>query len=233
MLRILWTLIVVGTLIAGCPAPPERDATSGNEGGGGGDGGGGDGGGAGLGADDGHLPPGSGHSPPSEFDAPPEKSVTISGTVAYDGAQTGEIYVDFVQEVEGATPPARVVHSTKLETLGAWEVQAPKGHGKVDIVGFIDVNSNGPSPGEPIGAVHGVEIGDVDITGLAIELVDDDPNAGEPPPGELPPEEKAAAEGKEAAPAAEPPPAAAPPAAEPAPAAAGAPAEPAPAPATE
>ncbi len=207
MTRSLWTMICVGFLLAGCPSPPSTDG--GNKGGGGGggeggEGGGGEGGGGGATApEDGQLPPGTGHQPPSEFDAPPEKSVKLSGTVSYAGTRTGELYVDFVKKEEGGNPPMRIVHSIKLDALGAWEVLAPKGTGVVDVVGFIDMNANGPSRGEPIGAVMDLEIGEVDIADLAIEITDEEegpddespdgapapPPAGAPAPGSPPPAE--------------------------------------------
>ena len=241
MTRMLWTIFCIAGLLAGCPAPPDTTLGSGGDGGGG-DGGGGDGGG-GVAAEDGRLPPGAGHDLPSEFDQPPGKSVKISGTVSYDGTHTGQIYVDFVKHEEGATPPSRVVHSQKLDALGPWEVLAPKNIGKIDIMAFIDLDSNGPNPGEPIGAVHDLEVGEEPLVGVEIVLSEKDDGeapgattAGEPIPGapgagELMPPADEPTPGSVPPPGTEPAPGDAPPADEAAPADAGDPAEPAPEPA--
>ncbi len=108
--------------------------------------------------------------PPQDLFADrPDGSVTLSGTVSYDGEEKGDVFV----EIGGIVPDGstgKVAHSEKLGGLGKWSIEAPKGFGPVMITAYLDPNGDGPTQGEPIAVMPGVEIGDADLTGLDLVL---------------------------------------------------------------
>jgi len=98
-------------------------------------------------------------------------TVEVSGVVGYNGSQSGNIRVDFVQRDAGSGRN-RVVHALHLDELGAWSVQLPVNSGEFKLVGFIDVDGNGPGPGEPAIQIEGFTVGTEALAGLSLQLVD-------------------------------------------------------------
>ncbi len=186
MIRCTMALLVLGVVLMGCPAdagsagdvaPGTQGAAAAGDAGAGNQGAAPDGS-----ATAGTPPPGTGYDPPTEWEGADGKSVTVSGTVSYTGSQTGTIYVDFVVRDHNAKPSTKIVHSVKLDELGAFETKAPAGFGKVDVTAFIDTDDNGPGPGEPGGGTQDpIEIGTTDVTGISLKLADMPPP---PKPGE-------------------------------------------------
>lgn len=81
-----------------------------------------------------------------------EDCVTLSGTFVYEGDRTGRPQLDFTV-IESGQPPTRL-HSMPLNDAGEWKVDAPRADVegiKITVVGFIDVDQDGPSDGDPAG----------------------------------------------------------------------------------
>lgn len=196
-------LLLPFVLLAGCPDPsapaddPMADPGMGGGGGGGGEQGGGGGGGGAGGAP--MTPPAIGSA---KFDVKPGEGVKLSGTISYSGSKTGPIHIDFLSPGENGSFPGLLASMT-IEKAGPWETEAPKGLGKVGVVGYVDVAGDGPNDGDPAARITGlVEVGSDAITGLDLAL-SDTPDLGEftpgkgdkgPPPG-TPPADGAAADG--------------------------------------
>ena len=108
-------------------------------------------------------------------------TVDVSGLVGYNGTQSGNIRVDFVQRDAGSGRN-RVVHALNLDELGAWSTQLPVNSGEFSLVGFIDVDGNGPGPTEPAIRIDGFTVGTDALAGLSLQLVDGGLKA--PPEGE-------------------------------------------------
>ncbi len=105
----------------------------------------------------------------------------VSGTFAYAGTATGDIRIDFLQK-EGDAPP-RLLHTLELDAPGPWSVDAPKGAGSITVVGFVDVDKDGPSSGDPGGIVSEPIVIDASpITDVVIS-VSDTPDLGDFTPG--------------------------------------------------
>jgi len=98
-------------------------------------------------------------------------TVEVSGVVGYNGSQSGNIRVDFVQRDAGSGRN-RVVHALHLEELGAWSAQLPVNAGEFSLVAFIDVDGNGPGPSEPAIQIEGFTVGTEALAGLSLQLVD-------------------------------------------------------------
>lgn len=186
-------LLLPFALLAGCPDPsaPADDPTAdpgmggGGAGGGGGEPGGGGAGGAPM------TPPAIGSA---KFDVKPGEGVKLSGTISYSGTKTGPIHIDFLSPGENGSFPGLLASMT-IEKAGPWETEAPKGLGKVGVVGYVDVAGDGPNDGDPAARISGLlDIGSDAITGLDLAL-SDTPDLGEftpgkgdkgPPPGTAP-----------------------------------------------
>jgi hypothetical protein len=69
-----------------------------------------------------------------------------------------------------------IMHVLMLEKTGPWELEVPKGTGKVNMLAFIDTEGNGPQLAEPSALMKDVDIEDAPITGLKFTLVDGAPN---------------------------------------------------------
>ena len=81
-----------------------------------------------------------------------EDCVSLKGTFVYEGELTGRPQLDFTV-IESGQPPTRL-HSMPLNDAGEWKVDAPRSdiEGiKITVVGFIDVDQDGPSDGDPAG----------------------------------------------------------------------------------
>jgi len=146
----------------------------------------------------------------SEFDIEEGQGILISGTVAYSGTQDGDIRVDLLKENYQGSAMPKVMTTVAAASDGTFQIEVPKGFGKVNLVAFLDFDGNGISPGEPIAAKNGVNIKNSAITGLNLKLTDEPtdlevrlppieggatpagggPDGGAPPPegGEPPPE---------------------------------------------
>ena len=126
-------------------------------------------------------PPDQPGRPPADvaFQLGEGEAVELSGVLRYAGDAEGAIRLDFLTLEEGQ-PPA-LAHTMGLDRAGGFEVEAPKGFGEVHIVAFIDLDGDGPSPGDPAGTVK-LEIGDEDLGDIELVL-DDDPDLGELTPG--------------------------------------------------
>jgi hypothetical protein len=128
---------------------------------------------------------GTGHAPPSEFDRASGPKVTVSGTLALEGAEASEgtLIVDVEVYEADKQPQTRLVHSIELAEPGAWSFEAPASFGLVLVHGFLDLNDNGPGPGEPMGGAAPFAIGEVDINGIElVAKIQPPPDAGDLPP---------------------------------------------------
>lgn len=194
MLMTRGLLALCGLFLIGCPvAPPEQPPQSQP-----GPLAGGAPGGPGEGAPDGGAPPEGG--PPADGQAPPEggpppadgegappggegteslldvqpgEGVAVSGTVSYDGSLKGDVRVDMIKENYQGSPMPRVMTSVLVGDDGAWEIEVPKGFGKVNVVAYLDSDGNGLSPGEPIAAKNGVNVKNAAVSGISLKLSDD------------------------------------------------------------
>ncbi len=106
-------------------------------------------------------------------------AVEVSGTVRYDGDADGTVRLDVLTLEEGQ-PPA-LAHTVQLDRPGGFELDVPKSYGDIHVVAFIDLAGDGPSPGDPAGAVS-VDVGDEDLSGVEI-LISDEPDLGDLTPG--------------------------------------------------
>ena len=216
--------VLLSLFALGCPDPTSPADGTTEPGAGAGGPGPGPGGGEGPGGGGAKQPPPMGMA---KFEVTPGEGVKLSGTITYTGAKTGAVHVDFLRAPENSSYP-ELLHSISITSAGPWEVEAPKGTGKVGIVAYVDIAGDGPNDGDPEARVPGlVDIANDAIPGLDLTL-SDTPDLGEftpgkgdagPPQGGAPPADGAPPPADGAAP-----PAGAPPAAGVAPAAGAAPA---------
>jgi hypothetical protein len=165
------TQLLLLTLFA-CPDPTTA-ADLGNPGPGGGQPGAAGGPNPGEGAPQGPPPA------PGQFNVEAGTGVGISGTLSYEGSQEGQLRVDFLATEDDAPP--RLLHVEKLDAFGAFTVATPPNTGSVAIVAFVDIDGDGPSPGDPAGMTR-VSIGEANLTDVNIEL-SDTPDLGDLTPG--------------------------------------------------
>ena len=137
-------------------------------------------------------PPAGSRPAPTGFTLTPGEGVKLSGTVTYSGSAKGTIRVDFLRNPEGSPYP-ELMHSVELTEPGPWEVEVPKNFGALMIVGFIDADNNGPSPGEPSASNREpMSVGAQPVKGIELALSDQPAMGGKgpTPPGEggMPPE---------------------------------------------
>lgn len=153
----------------------------------------------------------------SEFDIEEGQGILVSGTVTYSGSQDGDIRVDLLKENYQGSAMPKVMTTVAVASDGTFQIEVPKGFGKVNVVAFLDFDGNGISPGEPIAAKNGVNIKNAAISGLKLKLGDDPSDievrlppieGAAPPDGAAPEGEPPAAPPKDG----EPPPEGAPPA---------------------
>ncbi len=113
----------------------------------------------------------AGMRPSARFSVAAGQGVKITGKVSYDGTKTGAIRIDFLRTTGSQFP--ELVHSVTLDALGAFETEAPKDFGAVQVMAFIDSADDGPTAGEPAGLWQNpVDIKDQPITGVDIVLSD-------------------------------------------------------------
>ncbi len=126
-------------------------------------------------------PPDQPGRPPADvaFELGEGESVEITGVLRYAGDADGAVRLDFLTLEEGQ-PPA-LAHTLGLDRVGGFEVEAPKGFGDLHVVAFIDLDGDGPSPGDPAGTLQ-LSVGDEDLADVEIVL-EDDPDLGDLTPG--------------------------------------------------
>ncbi len=107
--------------------------------------------------------------------------VTVRGNIVYDGDGTVDLDVFVPDE---STAGGRRHRGKLMRAPGAYELTVPAGFGPLILEAFIDVNQNGPGPGDPMGRYAGnpVVVGDVDLEGIDIVLAV--PTDGRMPMGE-------------------------------------------------
>lgn len=116
---------------------------------------------------------------PGQFNVAAGTGVGVSGTLSYEGSKEGQLRVDFLATEDDAPP--RLLHVEKLDAFGAFTVATPPNTGSVAIVAFVDIDGDGPSPGDPAGMTR-VSIEEANLTGVDIEL-SDSPDLGDLTPG--------------------------------------------------
>jgi hypothetical protein len=143
------------------------------------------GGPAGGPAGGGSAGPGQPLGPPPEagsFQVEDGSGVTISGTLVYEGSKTGVFRIDFLQK-EGEAPPT-LAHMIELDTPGPFSVAAPAETGSLYVVGFVDIDGDGPSTSDPAGMLEEpIVVGDAAISELVLTL-SDAPDLGNFTPGD-------------------------------------------------
>ena len=167
-------------VLMGCPDPsaPIDDPLA-NPGGEGAPPGGPPGPGGGAGGAAPMSPPSIGNS---KFDVLAGEGVKLSGNITYAGTKAGAIHIDFLRPGENGSFPG-LLSSITVEKLGPWEVEAPKGLGKVGVVGYVDVAGDGPNSDDPAARIADlIDVGTEPLTGLDLTL-SDSPDLGEFTPG--------------------------------------------------
>lgn len=132
-------------------------------------------------------PGSSGSDPFAGTDGP---RVTLRGKLVWEGAETVDLDL-FAPDPQSAG--GRRMLGKLMRAPGAYEIEVPAGFGPLILEAFIDINTNGPGPGDPMGRHAGnpVVVGDSDVGDVDIVLsVPEDGRMpmGEPapPPGDGP-----------------------------------------------
>jgi hypothetical protein len=119
---------------------------------------------------------------PGSFQVEAGTGVTISGTLSYEGSQTGVFRIDFLQK-EGDAPPT-LAHMLELDEPGPFSVEAPQGTGSLYVVGFVDVEGDGPSASDPAGMLEApILVESSPVADLVLTLTDA-PDLGNFTPGD-------------------------------------------------
>lgn len=118
---------------------------------------------------------------PDPFAEIPGPRVTLRGTITYEGATSVDL--DLFAPDPNSTGGRRMLGKL-MRAPGPYEIQVPAGFGPLILEAFIDINSNGPGPGDPMGryADNPVVIADDDVDGVDITL--SIPEDGRMPMGE-------------------------------------------------
>lgn len=141
-------------------------------------------GGAAPGAPGGPGPTMDGPPPaPGDFNVADGAGVVVSGTLTYEGTQTGQLRIEFLATEDDAPP--RLLHVEKLESLGPFSVSTPPNTGPVALVAFLDVNGDGPSATDPAGLSR-IAIEETNLDGVTLVL-SDSPDLGDLTPGDAAP----------------------------------------------
>lgn len=111
----------------------------------------------------------------------PGTGVKLSGEFTYAGTAQGSYRVDFFQVGNDGRP--MILHALKLEKPGPWEMEVPKGLGKVNLLAFVDAEGNGPQMAEPSALLRDVEVGQEPLATLNFAVADgaDNPFATDSP----------------------------------------------------
>ncbi len=105
-----------------------------------------------------------------KFEVAPGTGAKLSGTFVYEGAAKGTYRVDFFNIGPDGRP--RVLHAMTLDKPGPWELEAPKGLGKINVLAFVDAQGNGPQLVEPSALLKDVDVEADAIPALDLTLVD-------------------------------------------------------------
>ena len=112
---------------------------------------------------------------PDMWTVAPGEGVELSGTVSYGGTTTGGVFLD-VLDASGADleDSKKMLHSAKLNGMGAWSLHAPAGTGAVHLCAFVDADDNGPTPADPKAiTLEPVVIRNAAVQGIELVLLDD------------------------------------------------------------
>lgn len=133
--------------------------------------------------------PGVGPSPGGipPFQGVEGRRVTVSGTVSWAGAPDGVVVdIDLFRPSAEAGGGREMLGKLK-SGLGDWSVEAPAGFGPLVVEAFVDIDSNGPGAGDPMGTYAGnpVVVGRSNIGGvdLVLSVTEDGRMPGNAPPG--------------------------------------------------
>jgi hypothetical protein len=119
----------------------------------------------------------------ARIDCATSECVDVVGSFNYTGSITGSLRIDVQKHREGAAPS--LVHTDELQSIGEFSVKVPVNYGKILITGFIDKDGNGPTTDDPQGRLS-VEVGAEAISGLQLEVKDDNPPPAADPTGQVP-----------------------------------------------
>jgi hypothetical protein len=111
---------------------------------------------------------------PTSFDrpAPQQATVTVSGSVRYDGQAEGSMRVDVHRMASSDAAPS-MLGSTAAEADGSWALEVPEHAGRILLCAYLDRDDNGPSWGEPkVVLPSAAVVQQAPIAGLALELLE-------------------------------------------------------------
>ncbi len=159
------SIVLVGSLLAGCPDPSTAEGLS-----------------TPVAAETPPPPPPNSEETSPGFSVAAGEGVQLSGTVSYAGSKVGKYHIDFLQPPESGHFP-KLVHSLLVDEPGAWSIEAPKKLGKVGVIGYLDVAGDGPSDGDPAFRFPGlIDVDELPLANLDLVL-SDSPDLGEFTPG--------------------------------------------------
>lgn len=153
-----------GKHVGGGGGPEHKEAAPGAPGGGGHGGG---------------LPgPGTERDPFEGVEGP---RVKVRGVITYEGQ--GVVDLDLFQPDENAPGGRRMLAKLKRNP-GPWDLDAPADFGPLLIEAIVDLDSDGPSPGDPMDRRNNIPVvvGDDDVEGIHFVLVATPPE-NDPAPG--------------------------------------------------
>ena len=121
----------------------------------------------------------------ARFSVEPGSGVTLSGTFQYAGESAGSYRID-LQKKEGSAPPM-LVHAIELDQPGEFSIEVPKNYGTILLLGFVDINADGPSVDDPVGHSDGtILVGEEDIKGVILDVALGNTLNTSPPPADAP-----------------------------------------------
>ena len=128
--------------------------------------------GAGDGGDQPSGPSGGG----SVFTSLGDDPITVSGrhelsAAAQAATGSGQVDLDVFAQ-DGANEAGRALLGKLKIVPGDFSFKAPRDFGALELEAYVDVDSDGPTPGDPFGscASNPVKIGDTDVQGLILSL---------------------------------------------------------------
>ncbi|MCB9760109.1 MAG: hypothetical protein H6739_09770 [Alphaproteobacteria bacterium] len=121
----------------------------------------------------GGAPQGGGLNPdaPPLFSALGDDPITVSGAVVAEGVDAETIDLDIFLSDPDAPGGRRYLGKLKT-TPGPFSFQAPRNAGSLEIEAFVDVDGDGPTPGDPFGACdcNPLALKGRDISGITLTL---------------------------------------------------------------
>ncbi len=120
------------------------------------------------------------------------EGVVVSGKASYTGDAKGAIRVDIIQARAAGGTELHPFNTVLADADGKWSFEVPKDVGAVTVVAYIDLNKDGPNPGEPSGVNENVTVGTDGASGIEIQLSEDNAGMHDPDhpggePGAAPP----------------------------------------------